>query len=65
MKAMQLFELSGRSELRPAEMAHPHAGPGEVLVRVCAAGVTRTELGPVPDNTPEEWRGAGGSGTWT
>ena len=25
-------------------MAHPHAGPGEVLVRVCAVGVTRTEL---------------------
>jgi NADPH:quinone reductase-like Zn-dependent oxidoreductase len=41
---MQILETSGGLGLREAEMTQPKVGRGEVLVRVCAAGVTKTEL---------------------
>lgn len=44
MKVMQVQELAGSTRVVSAEMKRPRADRGEVLVRVRAAGVTRTEL---------------------
>jgi NADPH:quinone reductase-like Zn-dependent oxidoreductase len=44
MKAMQVAEGADGLTLRSAEMERPRPGPGEIVVRVCAAGVTTTEL---------------------
>ncbi len=42
MRAMLLESSPG--ELRPAELKRPEPGPGQVLVRVSACGVCRTDL---------------------
>jgi len=39
MKAIRVHEFGGPEVLRPEEVAEPQPGEGEVLVRVCAAGV--------------------------
>jgi NADPH:quinone reductase-like Zn-dependent oxidoreductase len=44
MKAMRLAETASPSTLVEASLAQPQPGPGEVLIRVSAAGVIRTEL---------------------
>ena len=42
MQAM-LLERPGEP-LKPAEIAVPHAGPGQILIRIAACGVCRTDL---------------------
>src|SRR4051794_37277083 len=42
MRAMVLDRVGG--PLRPAELPVPEAGPGEVLLRVTACGICRTDL---------------------
>jgi NADPH:quinone reductase-like Zn-dependent oxidoreductase len=44
MKAMRVNDSLGGPVLIEDEMPQPRPGPGEVLIRVCAAGVTTTEL---------------------
>jgi propanol-preferring alcohol dehydrogenase len=51
MRAM-LLDAPGRP-LRPAELPVPEPGPGEVLVRVQACGVCRTDLHLVDGELPE------------
>lgn len=51
MRAM-LLDAPGRP-LRPAELPVPEPGPGEVLVRVLACGVCRTDLHLVDGELPE------------
>ena len=50
MRAMQLDVLNRR--LRPSEVAKPVPGPGQVLVRVRACGVCRTDLHVVDGELP-------------
>ncbi|MCL6607841.1 MAG: zinc-dependent alcohol dehydrogenase family protein [Geminicoccaceae bacterium] len=51
MRAM-LLDAPGRP-LRPAELPVPEPGPGEVLVRVLACGVCRTDLHLVDGELPD------------
>ena len=51
MRAMVLDEP--RSPLRSAELPDPQPGPGQVLVRVRACGVCRTDLHVVDGDLPE------------
>ena len=44
MKAIEISAPGGPEVLRPAERPVPKPGPGEVLVRVAAAGVNRPDL---------------------
>ncbi|WP_460447574.1 NAD(P)H-quinone oxidoreductase [Angustibacter aerolatus] len=44
MRAITISEPGGSDVLRPAEVPDAVAGPGEVLVRVAAAGVNRADL---------------------
>lgn len=44
MKAMQVNNAAQEPKLMLAELPKPEAGPGEILVRVYAAGVTSAEL---------------------
>lgn len=44
MKAMRVTDVSAHPPVAESEIPRPQAGPGEVLVRVRAAGVTPTEL---------------------
>jgi NADPH:quinone reductase-like Zn-dependent oxidoreductase len=44
MKVMQVLETPKGPSLQPAERPVPKAGPGELLIRVRAAGVITTEL---------------------
>ncbi len=45
MRAMRLANTStGKPQFVAAEVPQPKPGPGEVLVRVHAAGVTATEV---------------------
>jgi NADPH:quinone reductase-like Zn-dependent oxidoreductase len=39
MRAIALEEFGGPEKLKPMDLPEPHAGPGEVVVRVVAAGV--------------------------
>jgi NADPH:quinone reductase len=39
MRAIALEEFGGPEKLKPMDVPEPHAGPGEVVVRVVAAGV--------------------------
>src|SRR5438445_2409498 len=41
MKTMQIDRFGGPEVLHPAEAPEPHAGPGQVRVRVRAIGVNR------------------------
>ncbi len=50
MRAMVLETIGG--PLRPAEVPKPRPGPGEVLVRVLACGVCRTDLHIVDGELP-------------
>ena len=43
MKVVGVFEFGGPEKLRVAYLPDPHAGPGEVRVRVCAAAVNPTD----------------------
>jgi propanol-preferring alcohol dehydrogenase len=56
MKAMVLRRLCDltrcREPLEPAELPDPEPGAGEVLVRVAACGVCRTELDEIEGRTP-------------
>jgi NADPH:quinone reductase-like Zn-dependent oxidoreductase len=50
---MRAVRLNGSGELVKAEVEKPVAGPGQILIKVHAAGVTRPELGWYPTmNTP-------------
>lgn len=51
MKAIRL-QARGPESLRFEDAPTPRPGPGEVLVRVCAAAVTPTELLWVPTWQP-------------
>jgi len=51
MRAM-LFEGAGRP-LRPAELPDPEPGPGQLLLRVHACGVCRTDLHVVDGELPD------------
>jgi NADPH2:quinone reductase len=44
MSAIEIAEFGGPEVLRPVERPVPTPGPGEVLVRVAAAGVNRPDL---------------------
>lgn len=44
MRAIRLEDSSEESVLVEEDVPRPHPGPGEILIRVCAAGVTPTEL---------------------
>jgi NADPH:quinone reductase-like Zn-dependent oxidoreductase len=44
MKVMQVIESGQGPTLSAADVARPTPGRGQILVRVCAAGVTTTEL---------------------
>lgn len=44
MQAVQISEPGGPDVLKPAEMETPKPGPGEVLIRVRAAGVNRPDV---------------------
>jgi NADPH:quinone reductase-like Zn-dependent oxidoreductase len=48
MKAIRLHARGGPEAFAYEEAPQPHAGEGEVLVRVHAAGVIHTELSWVP-----------------
>ncbi len=48
MKAMRLADSGSSPTLVEAILAEPKPGPGQVLIRVSAAGVTPTELGWYP-----------------
>ncbi|MFC9842381.1 zinc-binding alcohol dehydrogenase family protein [Streptomyces sp. NPDC060223] len=43
MRAVRIDEFGGPEVLVPVEVPHPVAGPGQVLVRVVAAGVNRVD----------------------
>ncbi|MGL4860945.1 MAG: NAD(P)H-quinone oxidoreductase [Enterobacteriaceae bacterium] len=45
MRYMAVTRLGGPEVLQLAEKPIPEPGPGEVLIRVCAAGVNRADLG--------------------
>ena len=49
MKAMRLVGSSESPQLVEASIPQPQPGPGEVLIRVAAAGTIRTELGWYPN----------------
>lgn len=49
MKAMRLADSSESPKLVEASIPQPQPGPGEVLIRVAAAGTIRTELGWYPN----------------
>lgn len=51
--SMRAMQVNGTA-LIPSELADPKAAPGEVLIRVCAAGVTPTELGWYPTTHTKE-----------
>jgi len=44
MIAIEISRFGGPEVLRAVERPQPSAGPGEVLIRVCAAGVARADL---------------------
>jgi NADPH2:quinone reductase len=44
MQAVEISQPGGPDQLRPVERARPVAGPGEVLIRVQAAGVNRPDV---------------------
>jgi NADPH2:quinone reductase len=44
MKAIAITEPGGPEVLQPVEVARPDPGPGEVLVKVAAAGVNRPDV---------------------
>lgn len=44
MRAIEITAFGAPDVLRPAERPAPVAGPGEVLVRVCASGVNRPDV---------------------
>lgn len=48
MRAMRLADSSESPKLVEAALPQPQPGPGEVLIRVSAAGTIRTELGWYP-----------------
>jgi NADPH:quinone reductase-like Zn-dependent oxidoreductase len=48
MKAMQVHSSGPNHPLSPADLPQPRPARGEVLIRVCAAGVTITELSWYP-----------------
>src|SRR5688572_15342426 len=50
MKAMQL--ATARTALKCVELAVPRPGPGELLIRVSACGVCRTDLHIVDGDLP-------------
>jgi NADPH:quinone reductase-like Zn-dependent oxidoreductase len=52
MRAVRLHRPSGAAGLVVEELPTPLPGPGEVLVRVCAAAITRDELGWPVDRLP-------------
>lgn len=59
MTAISIREPGGPSVLQPVEIPTPHPGPGEILVKVAAAGVNRPDiiqrlgLYPPPPGAPE------------
>ena len=44
MQAVEISQPGGPEQLRPVERPRPVAGPGEVLIRVQAAGVNRPDI---------------------
>ena len=44
MLVIEIREPGGPEQLVPAERAQPSAGPGEVLIKVAAAGVNRPDV---------------------
>jgi propanol-preferring alcohol dehydrogenase len=56
MRAMRIEHVAplaeGRPPLRPADVAEPHAGPGQVRLRVRTCGICHTELDEIEGRTP-------------
>ena len=48
MRAVGLFTHGGPEVLQVVELPEVHAGPGQVRIRVHAATVNPTDVGPVP-----------------
>ena len=44
MKVMRLADTQQPTQLVEASLPQPQPGPGEVLIRISAAGIIRTEL---------------------
>lgn len=44
VRVVEISEFGGAEVLRIAEMSQPQAGPGEVVIRVAAAGLNRADL---------------------
>jgi NADPH:quinone reductase-like Zn-dependent oxidoreductase len=44
MRGMRLYGSADRTQLSVEEIPQPQPGPREILVRICAAGVTTTEV---------------------
>ena len=68
MRAYQIHELTGPTNLRTAEVAEPTVGPGQVLIAVRATSLNYRDLMmvegkynprlPIPCVPPLRWRGA-------
>ncbi|CAN5275127.1 NAD(P)H-quinone oxidoreductase [soil metagenome] len=69
MHAVSVITPGGPEVLRPVELEDPTAGPGNVLIRVAAAGVNRADIGqrqgtyPPPPGSLSELPGMEVSGT--
>ena len=59
MKAIQIYETGGPEVLRLEDIEEPHAGPGQVRLKVMAAGVNPVDYkirnGWMPDMAPASW----------
>ena len=72
MKAIRVKEFGGPEVLQLEDVPTPQPGPGEVLVRIHAAGVNPVEtyiragtvraIARVAIHTGERWRGRGRTG---
>src|SRR5690606_38149723 len=69
MKAIQYSSYAGLSELALVDVRKPSPGPGEVLVKVCAAGVNPVDIAVsegflkdfMPSGRPDRCRQAQGA----
>ncbi|XQU68018.1 hypothetical protein OJJOAM_000749 [Cupriavidus sp. H18C1] len=52
MQAIEIREYGGPDVLQPTERPDPAPGPGEVLIRVAAAGVNRPDVFQRTGNYP-------------
>src|SRR5690606_2807702 len=69
MRALVIARPGGPEVLELRDVPRPHPGPGELLVRVRAAGINRADLSqiagryPAPDGWPQDIPGLEFAGT--